>query len=298
MPHSVSARAPGKINPVLRVGSLLHDGYHELFTIFQALDVYETLSVTEASEYSLSVGGDVVLDQVPLDDDNVVVKAARALALAGGHSGGARIHIDKRIPVGGGMGGGSADAAAALVALNELWGVGFDTAALHQLAAPLGADVPFSVLGGTALGQGRGGDLEPLVAGEFHWVLVPTSHHLSTPLVYQTLDRLRGGGIPPLPTEPSSDLVAALARGDAYALAGHLRNDMAPAALTLHPELAQTLAAGEDAGAVASMVSGSGPTCAFLAHTTSHQQEIVAGLQARGYRALATRSVAQGAHLV
>jgi len=193
----------------------------------------------------LTLEGSVPLGQVPLDESNIVVKGAKALAAEIGHDGAATLHIKKAIPVGGGMGGGSADAAAALMALNELWGSPADTETLHRIALSLGADVPFALLGASALGRGYGGDLTPVDSALFHWVLLPVDHHLSTPRVYTRLDELRGGRGEPLPDKLPESLLHALASGDPVALADHLHNDLAPAAVDLYPPIATQILEGE-----------------------------------------------------
>jgi len=298
MPRTVTARAPGKINPLLRVGPTGLDGYHELFTVFHAVDVWESVSVRDAPEYSLTIEGSVPLGDVPLDGSNLVIAGAKALAEEIGHSGAASLHITKSIPVGGGMGGGSADAAAALVALNELWGGAASPEDLHRIAQGLGADVPFALHGGTALGRGNGGELTPLEAGLFHWVLLPIPHHLSTPAVYARLDDIRGAVVPTLPKELPGPMVKALAAGEGEALAPFLENDLASAAVSLYPPILTTVLDGEEVRALWAMVSGSGPTCVMLASNSSHQGELVAALAARGHHPLPTVSTPLGAHLV
>ncbi|MFT6973446.1 MAG: 4-diphosphocytidyl-2-C-methyl-D-erythritol kinase [Pontimonas sp.] len=298
MSRRVVAQAPGKINPILRVGPLTGEGYHELFTLFHALDIWETVEVSDATEYRLTLEGSVPLGDVPLDESNLVVKGAKALAAEIGHDGAATLHIQKAIPVGGGMGGGSADAAAALVALNELWGSQADSQTLHRIALSLGADVPFALFGASALGRGYGGDLTRVHSGLFHWVLLPVDHHLSTPRVYRRLDELRAGHRELLPQELPEPLLHALAAGDPLALADHLHNDLASAAVDLHPPIATRLLEGERAGALWSMVSGSGPTCVLLARDAEHQSELVERLGPGGPAPLPTVSSPLGAHLV
>jgi 4-diphosphocytidyl-2-C-methyl-D-erythritol kinase len=204
--------------------------------------------------------------ELPLDDGNLVVQAVRALARHTGREPLARLHLRKQIPVAGGLAGGSADAAAALVACDALWGTALGRDELAELAAGIGSDVPFLVLGGTALGTGRGERVSPVLAGgqTWHWVVAIADAGLPTPLVYQELDRLREAGAAPPPAGSPDRLLAALRQRDPTVLAGVLANDLQPAALSLRPELRQTLDAGLDAGALAALVSGSGPTCVFL----------------------------------
>jgi 4-diphosphocytidyl-2-C-methyl-D-erythritol kinase len=294
----VTVKAPGKINLALHVGPLEASGYHDLLSVFQAVDVWETLTAEDASEFSLTVSGDVVLDDIPLDENNLVIKAARAVQRVSGFEGAASFHIDKKVPVGGGMAGGSADAAAALVAVDSLWGTELSQVQLLELAAELGSDVPFSLEGYTQIGRGRGHLLERIDSLPFHWVIVPQTLHLSTPLVYSTLDGMRGESAPAAPSAPSQGLVDALFTGDAQALAGELVNDLAAAAMSLAPQIQSVLDTGAKLGALAGMVSGSGPTCVFLVEDAEHQAGLVDGFETEGLYALSASSPARGAHLL
>jgi 4-diphosphocytidyl-2-C-methyl-D-erythritol kinase len=294
----VTVKAPGKINLALHVGPLDAVGYHDLLTVFQAVNLWETLTAEDAEEFSLTVSGDVVLDEIPLDENNLVMKAARAVQRVTGHQGAAAFHIDKKVPVGGGMAGGSADAAAALIAVDALWGTKLSQIQLLELATELGSDVPFSLEGYTQIGRGRGHLLESLQSLPFHWVVVPHTLHLSTPLVYATLDEIRGEGAPAVPLDPSRGLVEALFTGNPHALAGELVNDLAAPALTLAPQIQGVLDKGTLLGALAGMVSGSGPTCVFLAEDAHHQARLVDGFEAEGLYALSASSPARGAHLL
>ncbi|NLE80095.1 MAG: 4-(cytidine 5'-diphospho)-2-C-methyl-D-erythritol kinase [Rhodococcus sp.] len=261
--HPVTVRAPSKVNLHLAVGDLREDGYHELTTVFQALSLSDTVTVAPADRLSVTVRGDDA-ESVPTDSSNLVWKAAELLAAESGYDADIAITIDKGIPVAGGMAGGSADAAAALVALNELWELEMNRDELAMFAAELGSDVPFSLHGGTAMGTGRGEKLLPVLSrNEFHWVLALAKGGLSTPTVFRELDRLRAQGTPPRLGGPEA-LMQALAAGDASALAPLLGNDLQAAALSLAPALRRTLRAGVTAGALTGIVSGSGPTCAFL----------------------------------
>jgi 4-diphosphocytidyl-2-C-methyl-D-erythritol kinase len=295
---SVRAVAPGKINLVLLVGEPQADGYHPLVTCFHAVDVWETVTVTPADEYLVTISGDVNMGEVPLTEDNLVVKAAKAVAAQLGVDKKVSIHIDKRVPVGGGMGGGSADAAAALIAVDKLWGGGLSQVQLLDIAGTLGADVPFLLEGYSQLGRGNGGELEPVKSQPFWWVVVPAVHHLSTPLVYQTLDQQRGGQASSLPHDLPAAFRSALFEGNPERLAPLLINDLQAPALQLLPELETTLAIGRELGALAAMISGSGPTCVLLARNQEHQQLLVGAMTDRGYHAIAATSPARGAHLV
>ncbi|KGA05438.1 MAG: hypothetical protein GM43_2825 [actinobacterium acMicro-4] len=295
---SVIARAPGKINLVLRVGPRRADGYHDLLTCFQAVDIWETITLSPAEEFSIAVTGDVNLGEIPLDGNNLAMKAVAAVAQATGRTDAVAILIDKKVPVGGGMGGGSADAAATLLAINELWQTGLSQVELLDIAAELGSDVPFLLEGGTALGRGRGEILEPIKSLAFSWVIVPSMEHLATPGVYGRLDELRADVDVVLPESLPDAFLDALYRGDPEALAPHLINDMAQASLDLELELEATLEKGLQCGALAVMVSGSGPTSAMLARDDAHANAIQASLRDQGHHCVITSSPARGAHLV
>jgi 4-diphosphocytidyl-2-C-methyl-D-erythritol kinase len=268
---AVTVRVPAKVNVQLAVGGRGPDGFHDLANVFLAVGLYDRVTAEPADRLRITAAGRDVAG-VPLDESNLAARAAIALAARHGLEPDVRLHIEKDIPVAGGMAGGSADAAGALLACDTLWGLGSSREELLALCAELGSDVPFSLVGGAALGVGRGDLLtEVPVAGSFHWVFAAAEGGLSTPAVYQECDRLRrvaGGGdgaadVPVPAADP--DLLAALSGGDPYALASALSNDLQAAALSLRPDLRGTLDAGIQAGALAAIVSGSGPTCAFLA---------------------------------
>ncbi|GED86535.1 4-(cytidine 5'-diphospho)-2-C-methyl-D-erythritol kinase [Streptomyces sp. 6-11-2] len=261
---SVTVRVPAKVNVQLAVGAARPDGFHDLANVFLAVGMYDEVTVTEADELRVTCAGHDA-GQVPLDRTNLAARAALVLAQRHGRSPDVHIHIAKDIPVAGGMAGGSADGAGALLACDALWGTNASRNELLDICAELGSDVPFSLVGGAALGTGRGEKLRPLeVGGTFHWVFALADGGLSTPAVFREFDRLNEGVRIPEPTA-SEDLLAALEKGDTAALAAALSNDLQPAALSLRPSLADTLAVGREAGALAGLVSGSGPTTAFLA---------------------------------
>ncbi|MDQ1128042.1 4-(cytidine 5'-diphospho)-2-C-methyl-D-erythritol kinase [Microbacterium sp. SORGH_AS_0888] len=300
----VHVRAPGKINVFLEVGEVQEDGYHDVASAYQAVSVFEDVWATTADEITIAVSGTVDLAQVPQDDRNLAVRAARLLAQEAGWRGGVHLDIRKGVPVAGGMGGGSADAAAALVACDALWGTGLSVHELHELGARLGADVPFALMGGTAVGMGRGDELSPALArGRFDWVLVTHAFGLSTPEVYAALDAHRSRyalDIAPPRRRPvvEADVLHALRAGDAAMLAEAARNDLQVAALALRPELATVLAEGERAGALAGIVSGSGPTLAFLAADREAAIELQVLLSAAGHTALHVHGPVPGARIV
>jgi 4-diphosphocytidyl-2-C-methyl-D-erythritol kinase len=270
---AVVARAPAKINVHLAVGPLRRDGFHELRTVYLAVSLYDTVRVRPGDGLALTLSGEGAgpasgADQVPQDRTNLVWRAAELLAQHAGVRADAAIHIAKTIPAAAGLAGGSADAAAALVALDALWGTRAGRDDLTTLAAQLGSDVPFSLLGGVALGAGRGEQLTPVLARRrWDWVLGIAGEGLSTPAVYAELDRLRDAGRVPDGAElaPAEPVVAALRDGPADVLAAALVNDLQAPALTLRPALRRALAAATDAGAAGALVSGSGPTIAALA---------------------------------
>jgi 4-diphosphocytidyl-2-C-methyl-D-erythritol kinase len=282
---SVTVRVPGKVNLFLGVGDLREDGYHELTTVFHAVSLFDEITVRNADLLSVKMSGEGV-ESLPTDQRNLAWRAAELLAEHVGRGPDVAISVEKSIPVAGGMAGGSADAAAVLVAVNALWELGVPRRDLHALAAELGSDVPFALHGGTALGTGRGEQLATVLArNTFHWVLAFAKGGLSTPRVFAEMDRLRahsGRGQSPPRFEEPEPLLAALASGDAAQLAPLLGNDLQPAALSLAPGLRRTLRAGQDAGALAGIVSGSGPTCAFLCSSASSAIDVGVELAGAG----------------
>jgi 4-diphosphocytidyl-2-C-methyl-D-erythritol kinase len=278
---SVTVRVPGKVNLFLAVGDRRRDGYHEVATVFHAVSLFDDVTVRTADELSLEIRGEGA-DQLPSDERNLAWQAAELMAQHVGRALDVSITIEKSIPVAGGMGGGSADAAAVLLAMNTLWELGVPRRDLHALAARLGSDVPFALHGGTALGTGRGERLATVLARNvFHWVLAFAHGGLSTTAVFTELDRLRKTGPPPRLGEPGP-VLAALAGGDPQRLAPLLGNDLQAAAVSLEPELRRTLRAGVEAGALAGIVSGSGPTCAFLCESSTSAVDVATQLSGAG----------------
>lgn len=301
---SVHVRAPGKINVYLGVGGRHEDGYHALATVFQAVSLYEDVIARPADDFSVTVSGVEDTGSVPLDDRNLAMRAAKLLAVAADHRGGVALEIRKSVPVAGGMGGGSADAAAALVACDALWGTGLSPARLHDLAARLGADVPFALHGGTAVGTGRGDQLNPALArGRFDWILVPSDVGLSTPVVYERLDILREeeGALaddPPLSLDVPIPVLQALRTGDPAQLAESLFNDLQAAALFERPDLAETIRQGVAAGALQGIVSGSGPTVALLCPDPETAQDVQSSLREIGLDPLHVHGPVPGARII
>ena len=265
---AVRVRVPAKVNLSLRVGPLRDDNFHELTTIFHAISLTDDVTVSEGpsgSGRTMAITGSSAAS-VPADDTNLAAQAARALAtFAGLPDPDVGIEIMKSIPVAGGMAGGSADAAAALVACRRLWRLDVSDAALRDIAAGLGSDVAFALVGGTARGTGRGETVTPvLAAGDLHWVIALSEGELSTPRVYAEWDRLVDAGHVSVGGD-DAPLLAALRTGEPRDIGPLLVNDLQSAALSLRPSLHAVLEAGAELGALGGIVSGSGPTCAFLA---------------------------------
>jgi 4-diphosphocytidyl-2-C-methyl-D-erythritol kinase len=279
------------VNLHLAVGDRREDGYHELATVFHAVSLLDEVTVRNADVLSLELVGEGA-DKLPTDEHNLAWQAAELMAEHVGRAPDVSIMIDKSIPVAGGMAGGSADAAAVLVAMNSLWELNVPRRDLRVLAARLGSDVPFALHGGTALGTGRGEELATVLSrNTFHWVLAFADSGLSTPAVFNELDRLRAGGDPPRLAE-AGPVLAALAAGDPEQLAPLLGNELQAAAVSLEPTLRRALGAGVDAGALAGIVSGSGPTCAFLCASAASAVDV--GIQLSGAGVCRTVRVASG----
>lgn len=278
MTGQLHVRVPAKVNLSLKVGPARADGYHELATVFQALSLVDDVQaeLAPAGELHLAFRGEGAAF-LPTDDTNLAIRAARAMMERfDRHDAGLDLVIRKNIPVAGGMAGGSADAAAVLVACNELWDCGASSDDLAGVAATLGADVPFALMGGTALGTSRGDRLKAVEArGEYHWTLALAHTGLSTPAVFSRFDEIVSA---PADPEVGEDLLAALASGDVRAVGDALTNDLQDPCLDMQPELAATLEAGRGAGALGSVVSGSGPTCAFLSASEQEAQRVADAL--------------------
>ncbi|RLV48493.1 4-(cytidine 5'-diphospho)-2-C-methyl-D-erythritol kinase [Nocardioides mangrovicus] len=294
---TISVRAPAKINLHLGVGPVREDGFHPLATVYQAIGMYDDVSVSEAADWSLAVRAHERIDvaEVPTDASNVALRAGRLLAAHHDLDRAASIVIEKAIPVAGGLAGGSADAAATLLALDRLWDLQTSDDDLLALAAELGSDVPFALVGGTAVGTGRG-EVVSRVAdrGRWWWVVVESDIGLSTPAVYREYDRMAVAADPAVPEA----LLAALADGDRRALAASVSNDLAAPALALRPDLAQVLAAGAAAGALTGLISGSGPTCLFLCEDQAHAAAVRMTLAEEHERVFAAAAPVAGAHVV
>lgn len=302
---TVTVRVPAKVNLQLAVGPRREDGFHSLVNVFHAVSLFDEVTVreafprrspaavedTDAAEVSVGGDSDSLLSRVPLDGSNLVVRAAALLAQETGRTLPVRFHLDKHIPVAGGMAGGSADAAAALVACDRLWGTGASREVLLELAARLGSDVAFGLVGHTAEGTGRGEFLVPLASpGLFRWVFALSPHGLSTGGVFGEYDRLYPNAPDP---QPDPALHRALAESDPAALGRALANDLQPAALSLLPELEHVLKAGLRAGALGALVSGSGPTCAFLVGGGVEEAAVSEGREAAVVEALTATGLSE-----
>ena len=303
-PKVVHARAPGKINVFLKVGALLENGYHDVATAYQAVSLYEDIRATAADDFSVTFTGSIDTSSLATDGSNLAIKAATLLAHRAGYRKGVRLEIEKHVPIAGGMGGGSADAAATLLACDSLWGTDLSREDLLELATQLGSDVPFAFTGGTAIGTGRGDQLSPALAkGSFQWVLALADFGMSTPLVYSELDRHRdrhAQDIFPASTQPKVDanVLQALRAGDPHMLAEVLHNDLQAPALHLEPLLGAVIELGEENGALAGMISGSGPTVAFLAADLDAALELQIALSAARLTVVRATGPVHGARLI
>jgi len=289
---SVTVRVPAKVNLQLSVGPRESDGYHQLVTVFQAISIFDEVTVKigeQGTGINLSVSGDQI-HGVPTDSTNLVVKAIELIADKFDLDIDVSVDIKKSIPVAGGMAGGSADAAAAIVAIDELYSLEMTREEMHSIAAQLGSDVPFLLSGGTAIGQGRGDQLTAALSrGTYHWVLALSSVGLSTPAVYSECDRLRQG-LDISDPQISDALMQALLTADPANVGKLLINDLQPAACSLRPALRLILDVGQEYGALGAIVSGSGPTVAFLVSDEEHGLDLAVALSASGVVGSVTRA--------
>ena len=279
----VRVRVPAKINLHLGVGPLRPDGFHELNTVYHAISLFDELTARQGDTLALTMEGEGA-GSLALDETNLIIRAARALAARTRVPAHARLHLRKTIPLAAGLAGGSADAAATLIACDLLWGTGMSRDELADVGATLGSDVPFLLHGGTALGTGHGEAVSPILARPttWHWVVAVADGGLATPEVYAKLDVLRDSPFPPKALAGADDLMSALRQRDPAVLGAALGNDLQPAAIALRPDLSAVLDAGRDAGALAGLVSGSGPTCVFLAADAAHADQMAAAVNAAG----------------
>ncbi len=282
--RSVTVRVPAKVNLQLSVGPIRRDGYHEIVSVFHAVNIYDEVTAADGfpgSGITLNMEGQGS-EFLSNSEENLAWRAASALAEYADVSLDVVLQVKKAIPLSGGMAGGSADAAAALVACDALWRIGLGREELDVLAARLGADVTFALHGGTAIGTGRGEILTPaLISGQYHWVFATDREGLSTPAVYAECDRLREGRKVSVP-RVSETLMAALRRGDSPGVGQALINDLQSAAISLRPSLELVLETGLAYGALGAIVSGSGPSCAFLVRDEDQALDIASALSGSG----------------
>ena len=282
--RGVTARVPAKVNLQLSVGPLGADGFHEVTTVFQAISLFDDVTVATAEKgegIKISITGQTS-GGVPADNTNLAVKAAQLMIKNYDLPEDLVIKLKKEIPVAGGMAGGSADAAGVIVGLDSLFELGLSRDVMESVGSKIGSDVPFSICGGVAIGTGRGDQITPALAkGSYNWVLALSGQGLATPSVYQECDRLREGLsiAPPVVSEP---LMQALRAGDAKALGRALTNELQPAACSLRPALRLVLDVGVDYGALGGIVSGSGPTVAFLVSDDEHAMDLTVALSSSG----------------
>ena len=300
--HGVVTRVPGKVNLQLSVGPLGADGFHEVTTVFQAISLFDDVTVAEGKDGSgttISVTGQTA-NGVPADASNLAIRAAQLMMKEFELSPDLEIKLKKEIPVAGGMAGGSADAAGVIVGLDSLYELGLSRDEMEKIASQIGSDVPFSLSGGVAIGTGRGDQITTALAkGSYTWVLALSSQGLSTPAVYQECDRLREGLSIASP-QVSEPLMQALRAGDSKALGKSLLNDLQAAACSLRPALRLVLDVGIDYGALGGIVSGSGPTVAFLVSDEEHAMDLTVALSASGVVSSITRAIgpAHGARII
>ncbi len=281
---SVTVRVPAKVNLQLAVGPREADGYHNLVSVFQAISIYDDVTISKAapgSGITIAITGDHT-HGVPADATNLAVKAAQLIADEYDFAVDIHIEVSKSIPVAGGMAGGSADAAAVIVGLNELFDLEMSREEMLEFGSQLGSDVPFMITGGTAIGQGRGDQLTAALSrGTYHWVLALSTVGLSTPAVYQECDRLRAGLDIAAP-QTSDALMQSLLTADPKAVGLALQNDLQSAACSLRPALTLVLDVGEEYGALGAIVSGSGPTVAFLVGDEEQGLDLAVALTSSG----------------
>jgi len=300
--RGVVARVPAKVNLQLSVGPLGSDGYHEVTTVFQGISLFDDVTVATAlpgSGITISITGDTA-HGVPVDNSNLAIKAAQLMAKIYDLPPDLIIKLKKEIPVAGGMAGGSADAAGVIVGLDSLFELGISRDEMESVGSKIGADVPFSICGGVAIGTGRGDQITPALAkGSYNWVLALSGQGLSTPSVYQECDRLREGLSIATP-QVSEPLMQALRAGDAKALGKALSNELQSAACSLRPALRLVLDVGVDYGALGGIVSGSGPTVAFLVTDDEHAMDLTVALSSSGVVSSVVRGTgpAAGARII
>lgn len=298
--HSVEVQVPAKINLQLAVGPLESDGYHQLVTVFQAISLYDSVKISrDADEFSISITGDYA-NAVPADENNLIYKAIVLMAEKHSSQKNVLVEVKKNIPVAGGMAGGSADAAATILAVDQLFELNLSREEMAECAAQLGADVPFMLNGGTAVGRGRGDEITPALSrGTYHWVIAVSSTGLSTPAVYGECDRLRTG-LPIKQPQLNEELLQALLSADSERVGKALSNDLQAAACSLRPALRLVLDIGNEYGALGGIVSGSGPSVAFLVADEDQSLDLAVALTSSGVvgSVIRAQGPVQGARVV
>ena len=278
---SVTVQVPAKVNLQLSVGPKESDGYHQVVTVFQAISLFDNIKIAEADQFSIAVSGDYT-NGIPLDQSNLVYKAIELMAEEFETDKNLEVSIQKSIPIAGGMAGGSADAAAVLFGIDQLYRLGLSKDELSEIARKLGSDVPFMLHGGTAVGRGHGDEITPALSrGTYHWVIAVSSTGLATPAVYAECDRLRTGLDIKAPTL-NDELLQALLSGDATRVGKSLSNDLQAAACSIRPALRLILDTGQEYGALGGVVSGSGPSVAFLVADEDHSLDLAVALTSSG----------------
>ena len=278
---SVTVQVPAKVNLQLSVGPKESDGYHQVVTVFQAISLFDNIKISEADQFSIVVSGDYT-NGIPLDQSNLVYKAIELMSEEFETNKNLEVSIQKSIPIAGGMAGGSADAAAVLFGIDQLYRLGLSKDELSEIARKLGSDVPFMLHGGTAVGRGHGDEITPALSrGTYHWVIAVSSTGLATPAVYAECDRLRTGLDIKAPTL-NDELLQALLSGDATRVGKSLSNDLQAAACSIRPALRLILDTGQEYGALGGVVSGSGPSVAFLVADEDHSLDLAVALTSSG----------------
>jgi 4-diphosphocytidyl-2-C-methyl-D-erythritol kinase len=281
---SVTVRVPAKVNLQLSVGPKEADGYHNLVSVFQAISIFDDITIKlgePGSGLTISVTGDQT-HGVPADANNLAAKAVSLISKEYDLTVDAHIEIKKSIPVAGGMAGGSADAAGTIIGIDYLYSLDMTREEMIEIAAKIGSDVPFMLSGGTAIGTGHGDQLTAALSrGTYHWVLAVSTVGLSTPAVYAECDRLRGE-LEIVEPQTNEVLMQSLLAADASGVGAALVNDLQLAACSLRPALRLVLDVGQEYGALGAIVSGSGPTVAFLVADQDSGLDLAVALTSSG----------------
>jgi 4-diphosphocytidyl-2-C-methyl-D-erythritol kinase len=281
---SVTVRVPAKVNLQLSVGPKEADGYHNLVSVFQAISIFDDITIKlgePGSGLTISVSGDQT-HGVPADANNLAAKAVALISKEYDLTVDAHIDIKKSIPVAGGMAGGSADAAGTIIGIDYLYSLDMTREEMIEIAAKIGSDVPFMLSGGTAIGTGHGDQLTAALSrGTYHWVLAVSTVGLSTPAVYAECDRLRGE-LEIVEPQTNEVLMQSLLAADAPGVGSALVNDLQLAACSLRPAIRLVLDVGQEYGALGAIVSGSGPTVAFLVADQDSGLDLAVALTSSG----------------